>query len=50
MKKFTIASVMALVVLCSCDDGSVIDKTYIDEDETYSVVVTGRVTGMDTWA
>lgn len=50
MKKITILSIIILSVLSACDDGSVIDKTYIDVEDTYSVVVKGKLTGMGTWA
>lgn len=48
--KFIIASLVAVALLASCDDGSVTEKSHINPDVTYSVVVKGKLTGMDTWA
>lgn len=48
--KSIIATCLCVCLLVSCDDGSVTDKTYTNTDETYSVVVKGKITGLDTWS
>lgn len=39
----------AIAGLTACDEGDIIDETFVDETESYTVKFTADVTGLDAW-
>lgn len=50
MKKVTLLLALFTIVISACDDGSVEEKAFVDETDGYNVVLTGTLTGGNTWS